>query len=55
MVGDGVTVPVHIRFKDLERGQLPSGANPSFAASWREEPEQGFLERAIERWRLQTR
>ena len=55
VVGDGVTVPVHIRFKDLERGQLPSGANPSFAASWREEPEQGFLERAIERWRLQTR
>jgi DNA helicase HerA-like ATPase len=55
VVGDGVTVPVHIRFKDLERTQLPSGANPSFAASWREEPDQGFLDRAIERWRLQTR
>jgi DNA helicase HerA-like ATPase len=55
VVGDGVTVPVHIRFNDLGSDHLPSGANPSFASSWREEPDRKFLDRAIARWRLQTR
>ena len=55
VVGDGVTVPVHIRFNDLDRRHLPSGANPSFAASWRDDTDPAFLERAIDRWRQQTR
>jgi DNA helicase HerA-like ATPase len=55
VVGDGVTVPVHIRFKDLDRNHRPSSSNPSFAESWRDEPDQAFLDRAITRWRLQTR
>jgi DNA helicase HerA-like ATPase len=55
VVGDGVTVPVHIRFNDLDRQHRPSSCNPSFAESWRNETDQTFLERAINRWRLQTR
>jgi hypothetical protein len=55
VVGDGVTVPVHIRFKDLESDNRPSGGDPSFATAWREEADPTFLERAIDRWRHQTR
>ncbi len=55
VVGDGVTVPVHIRFDDLDREHRPSSSNPSFAKSWRNEPDQAFLDRAINRWRLQAR
>ena len=55
VVGDGVTVPVHIRFNDLDRDHRPSSSNPSFAESWRDETDQAFLDRAINRWRLQTR
>jgi DNA helicase HerA-like ATPase len=55
VVGDGVTVPVHIRFNDLDKDHLPSGASPSFSASWRDDSDPQFLERAIDRWRQQTR
>ena len=33
VVGDGVTVPVHIRFNDLDPEHRPSSADPSFAES----------------------
>jgi DNA helicase HerA-like ATPase len=55
VVGDGVTVPVHIRFNDLDPEHRPSSADPSFAVAWRRDPDESFLERAIERWRRQTR
>jgi uncharacterized protein len=55
VVGDGVTVPVHIRFNDLDPDHRPSSADPSFAVAWRGDPDEAFLERAIERWRRQSR
>ena len=55
VVGDGVTVPVHIRFNDLDPQHRPSSADPSFAVAWRRDPDEAFLDRAIERWRRQTR
>jgi DNA helicase HerA-like ATPase len=55
VVGDGVTVPVHIRFNDLDADHRPSSADPSFAVAWRGDPDETFLERAIERWRRQSR
>jgi hypothetical protein len=55
VVGDGVTVPVHIRFNDLDAEHRPSSADPSFAVAWRRDPDESFLERAIERWRRQSR
>jgi DNA helicase HerA-like ATPase len=55
VVGDGVTVPVHIRFKDLKREHRPSSFDRSFSAAWRAEADPKFLDRAIDRWRRQAR
>jgi hypothetical protein len=55
VVGDGVTVPVHIRFNDLPPEHRPSGGDPSFSSSWRAEADPAFLDRAIDRWRRQAR
>ncbi|HEX5077993.1 MAG TPA: DUF87 domain-containing protein [Geminicoccaceae bacterium] len=55
VVGDGVTVPVHIRFKDLKREHRPSGFDRSFSAAWRSEADPNFLDRTIDRWRRQAR
>ncbi len=55
VVGDGVTVPVHIRFKDLPQQHRPGGHDPSFARHWRQEPDDQFLSKAIDRWRRQIR
>ena len=55
VVGDGVTVPVHIRFKDLKREHRPSGFDRSFSTAWRAEADPKFLDRTIDRWRRQAR
>jgi DNA helicase HerA-like ATPase len=55
VVGDGVTVPVHIRFKELAPEHRPASHDPSFATSWRREADDAFLGDAIERWRRQAR
>ncbi|MGI9450895.1 MAG: ATPase, partial [Geminicoccaceae bacterium] len=55
VVGDGVTVPVHIRFKDLDPDHRPASHDPSFSKSWRHEADDTFLRQAINRWRSQTR
>jgi DNA helicase HerA-like ATPase len=55
VVGDGVTVPVHIRFRNLPPQHRPASHDPSFAKSWCKEADAGFLQSAIDRWRRQTR
>jgi uncharacterized protein len=55
VVGDGVTVPVHIRFKDLKREHRPSSFDRSFSSAWRAEADPKFLDRTIDRWRRQAR
>ncbi len=55
VVGDGVTVPVHLRFKDLPPAHRPASHDPSYAKSWRQEADPRFLASAIDRWRRQTR
>ncbi len=55
VVGDGVTVPVHIRFKDLPLDHRPASHDPSYADSWCQEADARFLGSAIDRWRRQTR
>ncbi|MGH6920485.1 MAG: ATP-binding protein, partial [Geminicoccaceae bacterium] len=55
VVGDGVTVPVHIRFKDLKREHRPSSFDRSFSTAWRAEADPQFLDRTIDRWRRQAR
>ena len=55
VVGDGVTVPIHLRFKDLPPAHRPASHDPSYARSWRQEADASFLSSAIDRWRRQTR
>ncbi len=55
VVGDGVTVPVHIRFKDLKREHRPSSFEHSFSTAWRSDADPNFLDRTIDRWRRQAR
>jgi DNA helicase HerA-like ATPase len=55
VVGDGVTVPVHIRFKDLKREHRPSSFDRSFSTAWRTDSDPNFLDRTIDRWRREAR
>lgn len=55
VVGDGVTVPIHIRFNELAPDCRPGSHDPSFSESWRQETDDAFLHQAIDRWRRQTR
>ncbi|MGI9435636.1 MAG: ATP-binding protein [Geminicoccaceae bacterium] len=55
VVGDGVTVPVHIRFNELKAEHRPASHDPSFAKSWCSEADDSFLGQAIDRWRRQAR
>jgi hypothetical protein len=55
VVGDGVTVPVHIRFKDLKREHRPSSFDRSFSTAWLAESDPDFLDHTIDRWRREAR
>jgi len=50
--GEGVAIPIRVRFDDLEPEKRPASADPSFAALWRETGgEEGIVQRTIKRWR----
>jgi hypothetical protein len=50
--GEGVAIPIRVRFDDLEPEKRPASADPSFAALWRETGgEEGIIQRTIKRWR----
>jgi len=50
--GEGVSIPIRVRFDDLEPEKLPASSDPSFAASWRETGgEEGIIQRTVKRWR----
>jgi uncharacterized protein len=50
--GEGVAIPIRVRFDDLEPEKRPASSDPSFAALWRETGgEQGIIERTVKRWR----
>jgi DNA helicase HerA-like ATPase len=56
VLGDGVPVPMHIRFDQLDAEHRPASTSPSFAKSWRREVEDGgLIAEAVERWRYQIR
>ena len=50
--GEGVTVPMRIRFNDLAPEQQPRSGAVSFAKAWRED---GFVAETIKRWRHQAK
>jgi hypothetical protein len=50
--GEGVAIPIRVRFDDLEPEKRPASSDPSFARMWRETgDEQGIISRTIKRWR----
>ena len=50
--GEGVAIPLRVRFDDLEPEKRPASSDPSFAALWRETgDEEGIIGRTIKRWR----
>ncbi|WP_205480186.1 ATP-binding protein [Sphingomonas arenae] len=50
--GEGVAIPIRVRFDDLEPEKRPASSDPSFAALWRETGgEADIIQRTIKRWR----
>ena len=50
--GDGVTLPVRIKFNELEKCNLPRSSSAEFSEKWQSSvDEDGFLETIVERWR----
>ena len=50
--GEGVAIPIRVRFDDLEPEKRPASSDPSFANSWREVgDEEGIIQRTVRRWR----
>jgi hypothetical protein len=50
--GEGVAIPIRVRFDNLEPEKRPASADPSFAALWRETGgEEGIIQRTVKRWR----
>jgi hypothetical protein len=50
--GDGVTLPVRIRFDELPKHCMPRSSGASFTEKWQTSVgDDGFLEAIVERWR----
>jgi len=50
--GEGVAIPIRVRFDDLEPEKRPASSDPSFATSWRETgDEDAIIARTVKRWR----
>jgi len=50
--GEGVAIPIRVRFDDLEPEMRPASSDPSFARLWCETgDEAGIIQRTIKRWR----
>ncbi|HRD76914.1 MAG TPA: DUF87 domain-containing protein, partial [Hyphomicrobiaceae bacterium] len=50
--GDGVTLPVRIRFDELPKTAMPRSSTAKFSEQWKESiGDEAFLEQIVERWR----
>jgi hypothetical protein len=50
--GEGVAIPIRVRFDELEPEKRPASSDPSFARLWRETgDEAAIISRTIKRWR----
>ncbi len=50
--GDGVTLPVRIKFDELPKSAMPRSSTAKFSDRWQKSVEdEGFLEQIVERWR----
>jgi uncharacterized protein len=56
VLGDGVSVPMHIRFNDLSPEHRPASTKPPFSQAWQSEcPADDLIADTIQRWRYQIR
>ncbi|MEQ1889039.1 MAG: DUF87 domain-containing protein [Alphaproteobacteria bacterium] len=56
IVGDGVTIPMRMRFDDLAPERRPASDTAAFSRAWRtEDADNGFIDEIVERWRQQKR
>jgi DNA helicase HerA-like ATPase len=56
IVGDGVAIPMRIRFDDLPPGQRPRSKSAEFSKAWQSDTAgPDFIEDGIKRWRMQMR
>ncbi len=50
--GDGVSLPVRIKFDELPKSAMPRSSTARFSERWQESVgDEGFLEHIVERWR----
>lgn len=50
--GDGVALPVRIKFRELDSNSLPRSSTAKFSEKWQTSVEDsGFLDHVVERWR----
>ncbi len=50
--GDGVALPVRIKFDELPKNKLPRSSTASFSEKWQKSVnDEGFLDQVVERWR----
>ena len=50
--GDGVTLPVRIKFDELPKNTLPRSSTARFTEKWQKSVgDEGFIEQIVERWR----
>ena len=53
--GDGVTLPVRIRFDELEKKNMPRSSTARFSERWQKSiGDEGFIEGVVERWRASS-
>jgi DNA helicase HerA-like ATPase len=53
--GDGVTLPVRIKFDELAKANMPRSSTARFTERWKNSVgDEGFLESIVERWRSST-
>jgi uncharacterized protein len=56
VLGDGVSVPMHIRFNDLPPEHRPASTKPPFSQAWQSDcPADDLIQDTIKRWRYQIR
>jgi hypothetical protein len=56
VLGDGVSVPMHIRFNDLPPEHRPASTKPPFSQAWQSDcPVDDLIQDTIKRWRYQIR
>jgi uncharacterized protein len=56
VVGEGVAMPMRMRFADLDPAEQPRSQTAPFATLWAEDTlDRAFVEQAVHRWRHQTR